>query len=312
MHRVRDIFLFITVFIAVAVVFFVWILPTDSNFSNEEQVINKEKESIKPSLIVASGFPFIGEILKKIGGGLLDVRIISAPTIPVSDQFSIKGKEYSALKDVDVFFVLDERIDKWAILMSQNNPNIKIINLRDGRKELSPEDPFYNKRKYSEEYYWLSVDEMSDVVHFIARELSKLDSVHSIYYMDNAYAYSYELKDESNSCVDFMGENSHTTFHSVGYGFAPLFIYCDLTFGSVIPFDGLVAKSFTKVIQDVNKKLVNNKKDYVIADITFPSSEIKDEDLRNRILLIDPYGYLSSGNSYKDLIHDMIIKLMRP
>jgi ABC-type Zn uptake system ZnuABC Zn-binding protein ZnuA len=294
-YHFKNIFLFLVVFAVVAAIFVFGIFRSPKPaevFSGIPQFGREPEVRVSEPLFTAvSAYPFVSDILRQIGGPFVAVHTVSGG--------KISAQEYAVLQGADAFFVLDEGADAWVLRILEGNDDVRIFRLREGRKEFSPELPFGDTRRYGEEYYWLSPDEMGYVARFIARSFGELDSVHTLQYLNNAYSYEYALGDLGREISDSLSGAARATFSSYGYGFTPVLVEY-----------GLKRGTYVSVMRDVQKRLQNYPKEYMLVDVAFPVSGMTDTGARKRVVSLDPYGNLLSGDTYIDFIWENMGKLL--
>lgn len=297
MSRGKSIGLFLCVFAVVAAVFFYGPFHTLRMKESPDSLgKNTKPPVVSESLFsVASAYPFMTDVLTRIGAPFITADTISQTTAHKFDAIA-------------AFFVLDERQELWVKRIIEHKENIRSFLLRDGRSIPDPDAPQDRSEYRNEEYYWLSPDEMKDVVRFVARSFAELDPVHALHYFDNAYAYAYELDETSSLYTELFSEHS-SRFVLIGRGFVPLCTSIDIRPHSFLTREGPESTSMRRLIDRVRDRLKGDEHTIVISDVTFPSADIADAHLRGRLVLLDPYGQLYSGSTYIDFIRENMEKL---
>ena len=273
MSRLRNILLFFTVFIVVAGIFSIGVFNSDSFTASVDTVVADAggEDVIAPQAL------FIAASAYPFINDVL-ARVVGH----FVEVRQIQRHAAHEIDEVDAFFILDERADAWV----RAGEEIKTFYLR-GEHAVG-------------DYYWLSPELMADVVRFIARSFSEVDPVHAVQYFDNAYAYAYELEELHQSYREVLGDIRKRTFSSVGEGFWILLEAYDLKKGVTVAF----------TLEDVRKRLSAKPDEYILAEVIFPATGIEDERISNRIILLDPFGYLFSGGTYVDFLDENMRQLL--
>lgn len=284
---VQNILLFLAVFSVVAAIFlFGFFHSRDGTEPGQAASSSDLLAGDLPLFTLVTPYSFVADILGKVGGPVVDVSVVGVPATG-----GISAAQYGELRDADALFVLDETADAWAIHLVEEANHIRVVRLSDGVSD------FPQGERY---YYWLSPDKMGNVVRFIARTLGDMDPVHTVQYLDNAYAYAYDLDSFSQTLSESLGGARRFTFNSAGSGFSPFIQEYKFTFG----------KNIGTKVENVSAYLSAHPREYVFTDVLFPASAIKDESIRRRIITMDPYGLLFSGDTYVDFLNNNVGRLL--
>lgn len=140
-------------------------------------------------LVVAASFDAMAELVRAVGGRLVEVETLIPPGSEPHD-FTPTVKTPQLLKNARVFVVNGFGMEPWAkrICEAAENPNLKLVTASDGAKPVKNTDPDEVKEHGADDpHLWLSLSGAEIEAKNIARALAEADP-------KNAEAYEMQLK----------------------------------------------------------------------------------------------------------------------
>lgn len=307
--RKTDVLIFLIIFAAIGLIFYARQRPysEDSQYS----IVDYSK---LPKVYLATSFPLASDWIKAAGQDRVDIRVFSSPTDPDLENWISDASKNDQGFDYRVFFSIGNGFDDWANNLGSQSKNIKVIPLDQfiPTNQISYPDILNpkNNLKTAQTYYWLSLENVREVVQGIARNLGQLDVGNKEYYINNAYEYSIQLDTLLRESLDTLKSFKTESVALDTTKWAPL--VDSLQLHTVGAFDinseqydadkaGTILRSYLKKA-GVKTVITDNNSGSQSAAILLQDSSFK-------VVSIDPWGINSV--SYINYIRDAISQIMR-
>ncbi len=309
--RKSDVIIFLAVFLLVGILFVVKEAPNIEN--KNYTVVN---DSSLPKVQIGTSFPMIADWINAVGKDKVEVKIFASPSDNSLVDWTNKiGKNRRGFSQ-GLFFAMGDGFDDWTKnLSSSSGGKLVVIPLDQfisSSSSIAYPDVFNSKKTISsgQIYYWLSLQDVRQIIQGIGRQLGKFDVGNKEYYINNAYDYSIKLDTLLRSTLDIL-KNFHSESVALdGTIWSPL--VDNLQIHTVGAFDlsstqynldklGTVLRTDLKKI-GAKTIITDTNSDPQSASTLLENSSFK-------VVNIDPWGIDSSD--YMDYIRGVISDLMR-
>ncbi len=208
--RKSDIIIFLAVFLVVGILFVVKEAPNIEN--KDYTVVN---DSSLPKVQVATSFPMIADWINAVGKDKVEVKVFASPSDnSLTDWINQIGKNRRGFSQ-GIFFAMGNGFDDWTKnLSSSSNKKVIVVPLDQfisSSSSIAYPNVFDSKKTISSNqiYYWLSLQDVRQVIQGIGRQLGKFDVGNKEDYINNAYDYSIQLDTLLRSTLDVL-KNFHS------------------------------------------------------------------------------------------------------
>ncbi len=235
-------------------------------------------------------FPLF-DIVREIGGDKVEAVLVLPPGSS-PHTFEVSPSQVKNLQEAKLFFAIGGGVDDWSGQILNAVKNIELVDL-SADIELDNSDP----------HYWLSPDKALEMISFIEKKLSQIDSQNSEYYKKNVENFKIELEakaEEWKKKLSELDKKEIVVFHDAWNYFAD---YFELDIVAVFePFPGKTPspKYLANLYQQVEKQ--NAKVIFTEPQLSKEAVSALAGDLKIKIGTLDPVGGVDERESYLDLI----------
>lgn len=277
---------------------------------------------------IATQIPFLADMIRKVGKDKVDVLQLDMHE-GMSDAEIRAKKESGAYDAVDIFFVLSKKFGRSTYVLADRQKQVivdleQFISARvatqipeEDEEALDPVQAYDASEiplaafKQSEGYYWFSIPNAQEMLRYIARVLSERDPDNRIFYLNNAYDYTYVLSDVRAELKGNMAGLNKKSFFSAGSGSWKWLLedYDIEPLGEYATDQWQISDAAARMDQLV--KDVKKKKGYIVGDLSFPTSLLKSSDtaIMDRLIILDPFGMTSGISTYERLVEEAVTQV---
>ncbi len=231
------------------------------------------------------------DMVREISGDKVEVVLVLPPGSS-PHTFEVSPSQVKNLQETKLFFAIGGGVDDWSGQILNAVKNIELVDL-SANIELDNSDP----------HYWLSPNKALEMISFIEKKLSQVDSENSEYYKKNVENFKVELEAKTKGWEEkLLGLDGKeiVVFHDAWNYFAD---YFELDIVAVFePFPGKTPspKYLANLYQQVEKH--NAKVIFTEPQLSKEAVRALAGDLNIKIGILDPIGGVDGRKSYLDLI----------
>jgi zinc transport system substrate-binding protein len=271
---------------------------------------------VKPFYIAATIFPLVDIIRNITGDAAQVIQILPAGASP--HTFDLTPGQVRELQKARIIFKIGV-IDDWIDGIAENAPGAEIVSLQKhialkpyradghdhGRDETAHQGEF-------DPHYWLDARNGVVMAQNICARLRGLDPAHADLYSKNSLRYQRELlriDDDLKKTLATLKNHKIIVFHdgwryfAAAYGLEILAVFQPAPGREPAPRD----------LQKLYTLARNNKIKAVFSEPQLPTASLEPllEDLGLRLLILDPLGGATPGDSYIRLLRRNVQNILQ-
>lgn len=177
-----------------------------SQEANKAEVISNGDDKI----VALSTFTILADMVQEVGGDKVESISLTKPGVEIHGYEPTPQDLVQASK-ADIIFENGLNLEKWAIKLRSNIPDVKSVVLSEGVELVSIEEGSYLGKPNP--HAWMSPKQGLIYVDNIKKALSEIAPEHAEYFAQNAAAYSDKLKvldTTLNQALSVLPENTRT------------------------------------------------------------------------------------------------------
>jgi zinc transport system substrate-binding protein len=261
----------------------------------------------KPLCVAATIFP-LADMVRHVGGDAVQVlQILPAGASP--HTFDLTPGKVRELQSARIIFKIGA-IDDWIDGIAESVPGVKIVHLRKGIVLMPTHDDDHHHGGTQDHgddefdpHYWLSAANGMVMARNIAGTLAAADPTHAAVYMENYRAFARELTglhEEIKKEISALKNKKMIVFHDAWRYFAAAY---GLEIAAV--FQSSPGREPTpRDLQKLYSRVKSLGIRAIFSEPQLPASSIEPllQDLALEVVVLDPLGGTSAGDSYAGLL----------